>query len=214
MALVPAEVVKIGGSLLVQENFALTLRQWLDRRAADAPRAHRVLLVGGGAPVEALRRIDHVNPLPETSCHWRAIELMEISGRLVSDWIPELHCEQDFAALLQRRQSPGTTLFFAAGFLRKVEPTMPGGALPAGWHVTSDSIAARLAEALGAFRLTLLKSAPPPSASGPLSAAYLAKKGYVDSYFPQAAARLENVEFSSLSDDWGRISHPGPPKLT
>jgi len=56
-------------------------------------------------------------------------------------------------------------------------------ALPADWRVTSDSIAAWLAERLQADELVLLKSRLPQASD--LSAAV--REGYVDPYFPTAA---------------------------
>ncbi len=61
--------------------------------------------------------------------------------------------------------------------------------------VTSDSIAARLAHALRADELVLLKSRLPQP---PCTAATAALAGYVDDYFPQAisvACRVRYVNF-------------------
>ena len=59
--------------------------------------------------------------------------------------------------------------------------------LPCGWEVTSDSIAARLAQAIGANELVLLKSTLP---TGSASRTALAQSGFVDAHFPHAAAGL------------------------
>ena len=67
-------------------------------------------------------------------------------------------------------------------------------ALPASWEVTSDSIAAWLAEGLGAGELVLLKSSEPtlPTPSE------WATSGYVDAYFLEASANLPVVRAVSL----------------
>ena len=78
---------------------------------------------------------------------------------------------------------------------------------------TSDSIAARLAEVLGADEVVLLKSQDPPSQA---SLAELAASGYVDAWFPEAAAGLsvrlvnlrseENEENASAKRRWAASS--------
>jgi aspartokinase-like uncharacterized kinase len=68
--------------------------------------------------------------------------------------------------------------------------------LPHSWDVTSDSIAARVAAELQA-ELVLLKSTPPPSDDLPAAAA----SGYVDPYFPTAAAGLQSVRFVNLRSE-------------
>ena len=78
-------------------------------------------------------------------------------------------------------------------FLRDVEPAMPGEALPRNWGVTSDSIAARVAVALDADELVLLKSRLP---SGTLDA--LVAGRYVDRYFPRAVRPLGSVRCVDL----------------
>jgi hypothetical protein len=57
-------------------------------------------------------------------------------------------------------------------------------ALPSSWGVTSDAVAARVAVAVGAGELVLLKSAPPP----PGDAAAWAACGYVDAWLPRVLA--------------------------
>ena len=79
-------------------------------------------------------------------------------------------------------------------FLRDVEPHAAGRPLPAGWQVTSDSIAARLAEVLAADELVLLKSIDPPSATWQQAA----REGLVDAYFPEAVQPLATVRWINL----------------
>ena len=58
--------------------------------------------------------------------------------------------------------------------------------IPANWTITSDGLAARLAELLGGAPLVLLKSIDVASNQ---SAADLAREGVVDEAFPGIAAR-------------------------
>ena len=65
--------------------------------------------------------------------------------------------------------------------------------LPIGWHVTSDSIAAFAAATLRAD-LLLAKSVPPPRLpAGEPPLELLARAGWVDAFFPEAAAAVERI---------------------
>jgi aspartokinase-like uncharacterized kinase len=71
--------------------------------------------------------------------------------------------------------------------------------LPANWSVTSDSIAGRLAIALGADELALLKSVSPPVNRDTAHwLSELAVAGYVDSFFPKLQAEMPPLEFDGL----------------
>lgn len=191
---VALHVVKIGGSLLVREDFVPAIRGWVCRRLEADQGIHLVLLVGGGPLVDSLRQLDRLRPTDQELVHWTAIELMEVAGRLVGDWIPEWPVESSLEGLFRRSARPGVTLFLPLEFLRHHEPRCGGAPLPAGWQVTSDSIAARLADVVGAEGLTLLKSTPPPG--GPWREWW--REGYVDEHFAQAAAMLGDVSAQAL----------------
>ena len=69
--------------------------------------------------------------------------------------------------------------------------------------MTSDSIAARLAVRLGAGELVLLKSSLPAAGSTLPGAA---ETGYVDAYFPTAAAEVPRVRCVDLrADDFPEV---------
>ncbi len=63
--------------------------------------------------------------------------------------------------------------------------------------MTSDTIAARVADRLGAVELVLLKSATLPPGTDRVAAARL---GLVDPEFPRAAASILNVSYVNLRD--------------
>jgi len=74
---------------------------------------------------------------------------------------------------------------------------LPGSVLPRSWTVSSDSIAARLAEVLPADELVLLKSSDPTTGE----ADGLADQEYVDEFFPAFARcrfRCKFVDLRSL----------------
>ena len=82
-------------------------------------------------------------------------------------------------------------------FLRRDEPELAGCRLPRNWAVTSDSIAARVAEVVGAHELVLLKSQLPIGQGGWRE---VSEHGIVDRHFPLAAAKLPVVRFVNLRD--------------
>ena len=77
--------------------------------------------------------------------------------------------------------------------LRREEQQQVAGRLPIGWEVTSDSIAARIAELTGSVELVLLKSTLPPAGA---SVSQLVANGYVDDWFQHAwtTGRLRCVD--------------------
>ena len=67
------------------------------------------------------------------------------------------------------------------------------------WDVTSDSIAARIADLLGSDELVLLKSSLPEPQVATLDEA--AAAGFVDRCFPCYAAKLPLVRLVNLRDE-------------
>jgi hypothetical protein len=84
-------------------------------------------------------------------------------------------------------------------FLHAIEPTAAGTHLPQSWDVTSDSIAARIADLLGSEEFVLFKSCLPESQIATLEEA--AAAGFVDRCFPTFAASLPLVRLVNLRDD-------------
>jgi hypothetical protein len=81
-------------------------------------------------------------------------------------------------------------------FLRTREPQLPGVPLPCDWNCTSDAIAARVAEALTADDLVLMKATSYPTFTT-LNAA--CEKGLIDAHFPIAVAQLPLVRWVNLA---------------
>lgn len=186
-------VIKVGGSLLTRDGVAADLRTWLT--SADAcPERKRVLIVGGGPVVEGLRAMDRDFGGDTLEAHRAAIAAMDLNSRLLQSQLPDWTSTEQLARV-RDDQKRGDWLFIAGGWLRREEPSVAGRALPTGWRVTSDSIAARVATFLGGG-LILLKSAQPPP--GPSDLNVVARAGYVDEDFPQAAATLAEVRLLEL----------------
>jgi aspartokinase-like uncharacterized kinase len=173
-------VIKLGGSLLEWPELSVRLRRWL---AVQSP-AVNVLIVGGGPIVEGLRTIDRVQQLSASASHWLAIRAMGLSARVLADLLSDAPVVDSLAAI---DLNGGSTLqiFEVEPLLRAEQGS--ASALPESWDVTSDSIAAHVANQLAAAELVLLKSAPAPE---PPTAESLARHGYVDAYFPKVARNL------------------------
>lgn len=172
-------VVKIGGSLLARPAWPA----WLQSLVALPACRGGLLVVGGGPIVDGIRAIDAAaRALPPSLSHGIAIDAMNLTGRLVADTIgAPIESEP-------RTVSEAVSVLDVSAWLR-----MAGHAnlVPAGWHVTSDSIAAAVASVLSR-RLLLVKSVPPPIDEGDRVAACVAA-GWLDPYFPEAASRLETI---------------------
>jgi len=193
-------VLKLGGSLLELSDLTPRLRRWLAAGAGQ----RNVMVVGGGRLADAIRGYDKLHALGESVSHWLCIRAMSVNAELVAALLPEARLVHSVAELRQRPTAPGPMIFDAWTFLRDEDPKLFAEPLPASWQVTSDSIAARLAEILGDAELALLKSALPPAKATVASAA---AAGFVDGYFPIAARRLTRIECVDLrSDDFECVS--------
>jgi 5-(aminomethyl)-3-furanmethanol phosphate kinase len=173
-------VLKLGGSLLDWPELPAAFDRWWkqQRPAVD------VLVAGGGPIVEALRQLDRVGSVPAETSHWLAIRAMGLTAALAAELLEQAVPVRGLDALRLDR-ADGLQVFEVERFLRDDAPS--ADALPCGWQVTSDSIAAHLARRIGAAELVLLKSAVPANTT---SLESLVRSGYVDAYFPRAAAGL------------------------
>jgi aspartokinase-like uncharacterized kinase len=192
-------VVKIGGSLLQTADFPRRFQAWLDEKSAANPGTHFVLVAGGGPWVEGIRQLDAHSPLGDERAHWLCVAIMDIAAGLVGAMLPQLCLVKTFVELEARLPEPGRTLLGPCDFVERVEPRFAGRRLPANWSVTRDSIAGRLAIVLGATKLILLKSIPPPvRRTGVGFLGELASANYVDAFLPVLGEELPPIEFSVL----------------
>lgn len=191
---IPRHVLKLGGSLLDRPDLLPRIRQWLARQAP----AERWLIVGGGELADSIRRADRLHGLGEEASHWLCARAMAIHAEMVKALLPESRWCASVRSLLNQVAKPSLVIIDPWTFLHDEEPDMSASPLPASWDVTSDSIAARLANLVGAAELTLLKSALPKEGN---SIDEAVEAGYVDRYFPQALDRFPLVRVVNLRDD-------------
>ena len=157
-------VVKVGGSLMAHPTH-------LDAVMAvvmDAARRARVLVVPGGGPfADAVRGVDRMLHLSGDAAHWAAVRAMDQLADVLADKYPGAQLVTDAQEAHQALRRGRVPVLAPHRWLRSADP------LPHTWDVTSDSIAAWVAGALGARRVVLVKA---PGATGVL----------VDAYFERA----------------------------
>jgi aspartokinase-like uncharacterized kinase len=191
-------VVKVGGSLFALPDLAARLEKW----HAQQPQGVTVFIAGLGEIGDCLREYDARFGLPTEQSHMMCLEALAVSARLLHALLqPQAVWTEDWQALARRHFSEGEQrvyVFSPSKFLLTLEPQQPGDALPIGWDVTSDSIAARVAELLHADDLVLVKSKLPEPFT---LVAELADQEYVDRYFPWAMRSMGEVRLVNLCDE-------------
>jgi len=162
---VVSAVVKFGGGLLRREGAFERVAEALAACGGGRP----FLVVPGGGPfAETVRDQGRQLRIDAGTAHWMAILGMDQYAHALASRIRRAALvvgEQDIAGALAAGRIPVLAPYH---WLRAADP------LPHSWDVTSDSIAAWVAGALGAARLILLK----PVAGDPMKLA--------DPYFPRA----------------------------
>ena len=186
-----ALVIRFGGSLLGRADWPELAASLLDGPILfGAVGRPRTIVVGGGGVVEGLRDIDRTRPLDLRLVHRLAIECMGITARLVATMLG--------LPLVTRPVDRHAVLDMASWLA--AEPAR-ASAIPASWSVTSDSLAAAVAATV-AGDLLLVKSIPPPLSQGAAAAPSLealAALGWVDGWFPEAAARVARIGWAAPS---------------
>ena len=173
-------VLKVGGSLLSWPDWP-----WLlDRLITGVGDVPLVVVVGGGAVVDGLRQIDSAAPQPAKVIHDLVLDCMHTLAQLVAK-----------STGLQLSANPagsgsGSTCVLDVPTWMLTQPAAAD--LPASWDVTSDSIAARVADVYGSA-LMLAKSTPPPATWRGTSLEPLTAAGWVDRLFPTVADELQDI---------------------
>jgi probable H4MPT-linked C1 transfer pathway protein len=153
-AAVVQTVVKIGGGLLEHEGCLDVVLSVIADVAHDRP----LLIVPGGGPfADAVRAQDDRLGLSDEAAHWMAVLAMDQYAHLIASRLPGATLVWDEAAIASAVRSGRIPVLAPSSWLRRVDP------LPHSWNVTSDSIAAWVARAVGARDLLLIK---PPHATG------------------------------------------------
>jgi len=165
-------VIKLGGSLAL----AAVLKDWLGVIAAA--RVPVVVVAGGGPFADVVRQAQAAMGFDDRAAHRMAILAMAQFAEAIASLDYRLvlaDSEGAIAAALERRQP----------VLWNPIPLALDPAIPHGWDVTSDSLAAWLGQRLGAAHLIVVKQVG--RQEPPLSRHLLAERGIVDRAFPAMA---------------------------
>lgn len=176
----PLRVAKVGGSLYDLPDLRNRLRAWIVTRADE-----RILFVpGGGTAVDAVRQLQRTHHLDDSTAHWLAVRMMSVQahflGALIGTPVVPEPTRDDLAVL------------DAYAFL-KADEDRPDS-LEQSWRVTSDAIAARVADVRGA-PLTLMKSVDLPMGITWFEAG---AAGFVDAAFATVVPAGRPVEWVNL----------------
>jgi aspartokinase-like uncharacterized kinase len=165
----PLTVVKLGGSYA----FSPVLGDWLEMVARNA--GHVVLVPGGGPFADAVREAQPKMGFDEAAAHHMALLAMEQYGRaLVS--LDETLVLAASVGEIRRLISAQKIPVWAPTRMVLAQP-----GIPPSWDVTSDSLAAWLAQRLRAQRLLLIKHLDP--SGDPVRAEDLVRQGIIDRAF-------------------------------
>lgn len=167
-------VVKIGGSLLANGRLA--------RATGILTHARRPLIVvpGGGGFADEVRHAQARHGTSDRAAHLMALLAMHQTGLLIEDMHTRFVAVETLAAI-QRALAANLIPVWLPMRMSEADTT-----LASDWSVTSDALAARLAERLRIGTVFLVKSRRVPE--GPC-AAELAADGIVDPAFGSIVAR-------------------------
>jgi aspartokinase-like uncharacterized kinase len=169
-------VAKVGGSLFYLPDLAARLRRWLtgvsDRQV--------ILVPGGGAGADVIRRLDELHQIGDEAAHWLALGVAGVNARFLAGLL-------GVPIVTSPPHSIGIIVLDPEAYCR-LDEGRPG-TLPHNWDVTTDSVAARVAAVAGGS-LILLKSTDLPRETTWEEAA---ANGLVDRAFPSliAASRIQ-----------------------
>ena len=195
----PITVVKVGGSLFDWPELPARLEAFLQQ---DETERQRVVLVAGGGPfADAVRTIGAVHGLGERECHRLALRAMDVSAVLLASLLSRSIVVEDFALAADAWQSGRRPILAPRRYMEDVDEHRDD-ALPSSWETTSDSIAARVADRLGASRLVVLKS----SVAAAVDRMEAARLGLVDPIFPEASRRISRVDLVAFRQHRWRTS--------
>jgi 5-(aminomethyl)-3-furanmethanol phosphate kinase len=166
----PLAIVKIGGSHFSGPH----VKDWLVAIAAEASAI--VIVPGGGPFADAVRSAQESMGYDHGAAHDMALMAMAQFGRALESLNPALRLTASRSAISRALRDGKVPVW-------SPEPMARVARLPETWALTSDSLAAWLAGALGADRLVLVKHGRFESAA--VDVRDLVARGVVDPLFPR-----------------------------
>jgi 5-(aminomethyl)-3-furanmethanol phosphate kinase len=186
-------VVKVGGALLGDPALLDIVLARIDDAACDA----RIVIVPGGGPfADAVRAADRELLFADDTAHWMAVLAVDQYAHLLAERRSGFTLVSTVAEIESALAAEHVPVLAPYRWLRKADP------LPHSWDVTSDSISAWIAGALGASRLILIK---PPGANA---------TDAVDPYFssalpPSVSFAIVNANAHETLSTELRLTAPG-----
>ena len=162
-------IIKLGGSHATGPY----LKDWLTAIAAEA--GSIAIVPAGGPFADAVRTAQASIGYDDRAAHAMALMAMAQFGSALQNLNPALRLTASRSAILRAIKDGKVPVW-------SPEPMARAAALPETWDLTSDSLAAWLAGALGAGRLLLVKHGRFEGAT--LDAHDLVARGVVDPLFP------------------------------
>jgi dihydroneopterin aldolase len=169
-------VVKVGGSIAETDRLADVLA-----KIAKAKRPV-VVVAGGGAFVDKVRDLQHALKFDNATAHRLAMLGMHQMAESFVTTNDRFQIADSLDGIADVQNAGAIPVWVPLPSLER------DATIPADWSVTSDGIAARLAELLGGAPLVLLKSCDIPVTQ---SASILAIAGIVDATFPVIVTRAD-----------------------
>lgn len=170
-------VVKLGGSLLGQPE----LKTWLSLLASQSD-GRIVIVPGGGVFADAVRTAQATGGYDDATAHQMALLAMEQFGLVMKSLQPELVTAASELEIAERSWQHRAIIWMPSRMVLADET------IPMNWDVTSDSLAAWLADKIGADRLVLVKHTD--CSEQPLPIHRLIEAGVLDASFAEFAAQL------------------------
>ncbi|MFM1802614.1 MAG: hypothetical protein RJA81_1966 [Planctomycetota bacterium] len=181
-------VIKLGGSLLLWRHLPNRLQKFLAWCRSEG--ALVVLVTGGGELANYVRDLDICHKMDDSLSHNLAIRAMDLTTHCLSNLLPDdlqvTDHFSDFFDIWNRHKIPVLAPF---RFMTEMDSQHPQP-LPPSWKITSDSIAARIAETMGSHDLILLKSRDVPPGTTIREAVHF---GLVDPMLPEIAKKVPRV---------------------
>ncbi len=185
-----AHIVKLGGSLLDWPGTPSRLAEIL----ASPDTLRPLVIVGGGPTADIVRTWHSSHQLAENQGHALALDAMGFNSGLLRTILPRTLPVKSRSEALAAWAIDRWPVLDCSSFLAHEEPTQPLR-LPHTWDATSDAIAAWVALAWPASRLTLLKSIDLPEDT---PASQLAAAGHVDGCLADWLDRLPPTDWVNL----------------
>jgi aspartokinase-like uncharacterized kinase len=145
--MIPDAVIKIGGSLERASSLEMVCEE-----IHQLGRDYRLLVVpGGGDFANQVRKSSLRHPLNDTTAHRMALLAMDQYGMMLGNLIASGEPVTELSSIRQKIAAGKISVLLPFSLLDTADP------LPHSWEVTSDTIAAYVAQSVGCRRLVLLK---------------------------------------------------------